>query len=112
MLINRAAFFNQMKILPRTIRGKRALKILLFFLACAAFLHIMALTGQEGGDTFLDNLWLGIPGILAIVSGIAMFVASIIAIIKKERALLVFMAAFIGLLITLLLLGEFLGPAH
>lgn len=95
-----------MKILPKTIWGKKVTKIMLLFLACAAFLHIMALTGQEGGDTFLDNPWLGIPGILAIVSGIALFITSIIAIIKKERALLVFIAAFIGLLVILFLIGE------
>jgi hypothetical protein len=39
------------------------------FILGAMALFLAAASGQKGGDTILDNLWLGIPGIIAIADG-------------------------------------------
>jgi hypothetical protein len=98
-------------IAPKTSPGKWSLYLIGGFFLCLAFLILMAASGQRGGETFSDNLMLAIPGLLAALCGIAAFCTAIIAIFKsKERSVLVFLAALIGLGILLFCLGEFLFP--
>lgn len=75
--------------------------------------NIVVASGQVGGNTFFDDLSISIPMTLASLSGIAAFVIGLISIIKaKERSLMVYIAAVIGLLLILFLAGELLGPDH
>lgn len=79
-----------------------------FILFGIAFL-VAAVTGQKGGATLGDNLWLSIPGgagaacaVLSLLSGIFAVVA------RKERSMLVFVAIALTAASTIFLVGELL----
>jgi len=98
--------------LPTTTLGKwsigMGLSLILFFILSFA---IIILGHQTGGETFSDNLYIAVPMFLAGISGIAALITGIICILRyKERSVLVFMAALIGLFVLFLVLGEFLAP--
>jgi hypothetical protein len=98
-------------IVPKTTPGKWSTGLICGFFLFLALLIILAASGQRGGETFSSNLALAVPGLLAAICGIAAFFSGVIAIIKsKERAVLVFLAAFIGLDVLLFCLGEFISP--
>ena len=74
-------------------------------------MFVVSVLGQEGGETFFDNLWISIPMLGAGASAIAAFIAGIIAIIKnKERSVLVFISSLVGLLVLFFVLGEVFSP--
>jgi len=96
---------------PKTYWGKWSvgltLALILFF---AVFLSLV-LSGQRGGETFFSNLLLTVPMLLAGTCGVAAFVTGLVGIIQsKERAILVYLAIFIGFEILIFGLGEFLVP--
>jgi predicted Abi (CAAX) family protease len=98
--------------LPRTVPGKWAVGLAIGFIVLFVLLIILVTTGQEGGETFFSNLYLAVPGLLALVSGIAAFVTGVISIIfARERGLVVFLAAAIGLLVIVFMVGDLLFPA-
>jgi hypothetical protein len=98
-------------IVPKTALGKWSVGLIGGLFLFLALLVILAASGQRGGETFSSNLALAVPGLLAATCGIAAFFTGIIAVIKsKERAVLVFLAAFIGLDVLLFCLGEVLSP--
>jgi hypothetical protein len=100
-----------MKILPNTTLGKCSIGLFGCLIIFFVLLLIMGAIGQEGGETFFSNLFLAIPGLLVAISGIAAFFTGIISIIfMKERALLVFLATAIGLLLIVFMLGDLLSP--
>jgi hypothetical protein len=99
-------------LLPTTTLGKWSIglviSLILFFILSFA---IIILGHQTGGETFFDNLYIAVPMFLAGISGIAAFITGIICILRyKERSVLVFMSALIGLFVLFLVLGEFLAP--
>jgi predicted Abi (CAAX) family protease len=97
-------------ILPGTTLGKWSVGLAISFIVFFALVSVLGATGQQGGPTFFSNLFLAIPGLIAIVSGIAAFFTGIISIIfLKERALIVFLAAAIGLLVIVFILGDMLS---
>jgi len=98
--------------LPTTTLGKWSisLAISLFFLFILSF-AIIVLGHQTGGETFSDNLYIAVPMFLAGISGIASLITGVIGILRyRERSVLVFMSAVIGLFVLFLVLGEFLAP--
>ena len=97
-------------ILPKTALGKWSVGLAISFIIFFALVSVLAATGQEGGETFFSNLYLAIPGLLAFVSGIAASLTGITSIIfLKERAILVFAATAVGLLIIAFMLGDILS---
>jgi len=101
----------KISILPKTILGKWSVGLAISFILFFALLAIFAATGQEGGNTFLSNLFLAIPGTLAVVSAVATFFTGIVSVIfMKERAVFVFVAMIIGLLVIVFILGDLLFP--
>lgn len=97
--------------MPKSKLGKWTVGLIFTFFIAFSFLMLMAFSGQEGGDTIFDNLLLGIPGIIAALSGILAFVTAVISIFKyKDRSVLVILAAIIGLIIVFFLSGEFIFP--
>lgn len=99
------------KILPQTVLGKWSLKLFLVFLASLATLMAFAASGQEGGETVFDNLYLGIPGILAAISVMASCITGAVSIFsKKERSLLIFAVAFLTLLAAIFIIGDMVTP--
>jgi len=97
--------------LPITCLGKWSVGlILLFFLLFATF-QLLVASGQRGGATFFSNLALTIPIFLAGTSGVLAFLTGVAGIIKnKERSVLVFLAATMGLFVLVFWLGEILSP--
>ena len=98
-------------ILPKTVLGKWSVGLAISFIVFFVLLIILSAAGQKGGDTFFSNLSLSIPGLLAIVSGVAAFFTGVISVIfMKERAVLTFLAIAIGLLLIVFIIGDFLFP--
>jgi hypothetical protein len=97
--------------LPETVLGKWSAGLLGGFVIFIALFFGMVAAGQRGGDTFFSNLSLAIPALLAAISAIAAFLTGIIGIVlRKERALLVFLATAVGLFVTIFVLGEIIAP--
>jgi cytochrome bd-type quinol oxidase subunit 2 len=87
--------------------GKWSLYLIVTTIVFFIILSLLAASGQQGGDTFLDNLALAIPGLIMIVSGIAAFFTGIISIIRsRERGILVFIATLLGLFVIIFIAGE------
>jgi hypothetical protein len=98
-------------ILSKTALGKWSVGLAISFIVFFVLGIVLVYTGQEGGEGFFSNLYLAIPGLLAVVSGIAAFFTGIISLIfLKERALLVFLATAIGLLVIVFMLGDIIFP--
>lgn len=99
--------------MPKTTLGKCSIGCLGFFFGFLLVGRAMVAFGQEGGETFFDNLFISIPMALAGVSGVLAFVLGLISIIKsKERSRLVYATTLIGLLILGFAVGELFGPEH
>ena len=98
--------------IPKTLLGKwSAGLIIAFFLLLATGMFVVSVLGQTGGETFFDNLWISIPMLSAGVAAIAAFFTGIVSIWKsKERAVLVFIASLIGLLVLWFVIGEVVVP--
>lgn len=99
--------------MPKTKLGKWSVWCLGLLILFFIIVQIIIGSGQRGGDTFFDNLYISIPVALFALSGIFAFVFGLSSIIKnKERSPLVFIATIFGLLILAFIAGEFIGPAH
>lgn len=99
--------------MPKTKLGKWSLGCLGLFVLFLLIGNTVVASGQRGGETFFDNLYISIPMILAGLAGIAAFVTGFISVIKvKERSPFVYIATVIGLLLMIFLAGELLGPDH
>ena len=97
--------------MPKTLLGRWSVGLAIAFFLLLATLALLAKSGQEGGETFSDNLLLAVPGLLSGVSGVAAFFTGVAAILRrKERSPLVFLATLIGLLVLLFVLGEVSSP--
>jgi cytochrome bd-type quinol oxidase subunit 2 len=93
--------------LAKSRMGKWSLYLIVTTIVFFIILSLLAASGQQGGDTFLDNLALAIPGLIMIVSGIAAFFTGIISIIRsRERGILVFIATLLGLFVIIFIAGE------
>jgi len=96
---------------PKTQWGKWSAGLFGGFILFFLLMNLLVALGQEGGETFFDNLALSIPGILGAICGVSAFFSGIYSIFKhRERSLLVFLASFIGFLITFFVLGEITIP--
>jgi cytochrome bd-type quinol oxidase subunit 2 len=97
--------------MPKTRLGKYSFRLLLGFVFLFAVAQILVISGQRGGETFFDNLWLSIPMSLAFLCAIASFVVGIMSIVRdNERSPLVLIASLIGFVVLFFLGGEFLFP--
>ncbi len=96
--------------MPKTKLGKWSVRFLGLFAVLFVISQIIVATGQEGGETFFDNLYISVPMTLTLLSGVLAFVFGLISIVKsKERSILVIIATLIGLLILIFVAGEFFG---
>jgi hypothetical protein len=100
----------KIKFLPKTVLGRCCVGSILAFFLFGFLLFLFISLGQRGGQGFFDNLVLAIPGLLAALFGIAGFIVGIASVIKKERAISVFISMAIGFLITWWVSMEILFP--
>jgi hypothetical protein len=98
-------------ILPETVLGKWSVGLFGGFIVFIALFFGLIAAGQRGGETFFSNLYLTIPALIAAVSANAAFFTGIIGIIlRKERAILVFLATAVGLFVIIFVLAEIIAP--
>ena len=99
-------------MMPKTKLGKWSVGLIIAFcLLLATTMFVVQVLGQEGGKTFFDSPAISIPMLGAGTSAVAAFFTGIVSIWKyKERAILVFAASIIGLLVLLFVVGEFTSP--
>ena len=77
---------DQRKMMPDTLPGRWSVVAFGVFILGAISLFLAAAIGQTGGDSFLDNLWLGIPGIVAIAAATTSMITGLIAVFaRRER---------------------------
>jgi cytochrome bd-type quinol oxidase subunit 2 len=97
--------------MPKTQFGYYSLRLLVAFVCCLLIAQFAVMSGQRGGNTFFDNLWISVPMLLAFLSVIAAAMVGAISLIRyNERSPLVFLVVGLGLLVLIFLLGEFLFP--
>lgn len=97
--------------LPRTLAGKCSVWSIAAFVILFGIFLLLVASGQRGGETFLSNLVLSVPMLLAGISGVAAFFSGLAGVIwKRERSVLVFLAVFIGLFVLIFWLGEVTSP--
>lgn len=98
--------------MPQTVPGKGAVGSFLVLLLGAIVLLLAAASGQTGGETIFDNLWLGIPAIVGLVSATVSMITGLVAVIRRhERVAVVVFAAtastlVLGYVALTLLLGR------
>ena len=96
---------------PKTTLGKWSVSLIIAFMVLLGVFQLLVASGQRGGETFFSNLILTIPMLTAGVSGISAFVTGLIGIIKsRERSVIVYLAALIGLFVLLFGIGEIVFP--
>lgn len=88
--------------MPETLPGKWSVVSFGVFLLGAMVLFMAAASGQEGGEAILDNLWLGMPGIVAIAFATASMITGLIAGLgRRERFATVLVSANASTLVVL-----------
>ena len=96
---------------PKTALGKWSVALIIIFIVLLGVFQLLVASGQRGGETFFSNLILTIPMLIAGVSGVSAFVTGLIGIIKsRERSVIVYLAALIGLFVLLFGIGEIVFP--
>lgn len=101
----------KLSLVPRTCTGRWSVRLLVLFILFYAALILLVASGEKGGATFFSNWKLAVSGLLAGLSGIGAFFVSLVSVLlKKERAVLVFVSLAIGLLVFLFILGEIIFP--
>jgi len=96
---------------PSTRPGRWSLLLLAVAVVLFAVANIAVATGQEGGETVFDNLWISVPmlGAGATVLTAGGF-AGFAIIRRRERSLPVAGVMAFGLLVFLFLVGEISSP--
>ena len=72
-------------IWPRTVAGWWSVAFSAVFLLGAVALFAAAASGQTGGEAILDNLWLGIPGIVGLAGAAASAITGLVAMIGRHE---------------------------
>ena len=82
--------------MPRSIPGKWSAGLIAAFFVLFIIFQILVATGQQGVETFFDNLLLSIPISIAAACGLAAFVTGLIGVVRsKERSIIVYLAILI-----------------
>ncbi|WP_339060328.1 hypothetical protein [Tepidibacillus marianensis] len=100
------------RLMPNTKLGKWSRGLLIGFLILLVLGTVIASIQRPTADqTFFSNPLFSILMISPVVAAIFSFLTGIVAVFKKkERSILVLLSTAIGLLILVILLGEFLFP--
>lgn len=101
-----------MKILPSSKLAKWSCFLIVAFLFfLLLFLAMAFVLNQKGGEHIYSNLVLFLPMLTAVLFAAASFVTGMISFFTaKERALLAFLSAFIGLLVVVIVILQFSLP--
>lgn len=93
--------------MPVSKLGKWTAGLFAVFILSLTILIITSSTGQIGGESFFDNLYLAIPAIFAAVSIIASFVTGLISYFKsKDKSFIVITSILIGAIAVFFIISE------
>jgi hypothetical protein len=71
----------------------------------AIALFVAAASGETGGESILDNLWLGVPGLVSLGGAITSMITGFVAVIRRhDRVISVVLAASVSTLVFLFVL--------
>lgn len=105
------------KILPATVLGKWSAGLILampvLFFIGASFTNTLYQSVPAGGTILADmsaRPALALSMLAGMAAGISAFIIGLLAIIKKEKAILVYIACIIGALLVVFLAGEVISP--
>jgi hypothetical protein len=70
--------------MPESVPGKWSVASFLVLVAGATALFAAAAGGQTGGESILDNLWLGVPGIVGLAGAITSMITGFVAMIRRH----------------------------
>lgn len=105
------------KILPATVLGKWSVGLILampvLFFIGASFTNTLYQSVPAGGTILADmsaRPALALSMLAGMAAGISAFIIGLVAIIKKEKAILVYIACIIGALLVVFLAGEVISP--
>ena len=88
------------RLFPETTLGKWSVVLFGVLVVGAAALIGAAASGQEGGDTLFDNLWLAVPGVVAIAAAAGSGGTGLYSILRRhERSRLVVVATALSTLV-------------
>lgn len=98
----------RISILPKTSLGRWSVGLAAAFILLSILFAVLTGLGGVGPGPVAPIV---IATVIFGISGIAAFVTGLISIVKsKERSILVFLAAVVGLFCLVFFLGEFLFP--
>lgn len=98
----------RISILPKTSLGRWSIGLAAAFILLSILFAVLTGLGGVGPGPVA---FIVIATVIFGISGIAAFVTGLISIVKsKERSILVFLAAVVGLFCLIFFLGEFLFP--
>jgi hypothetical protein len=84
---------------PETVPGKWSVVSFGIFVLGAIAIFVAAASGQTGGENILDNLWLGIPGVVGLVGATTSMITGLIAVLgRHERSAVVILTATVSTL--------------
>ena len=98
------------KFFPQSKLGKWSVGLIAAFAIILGVFFLLVASGERGGMTFFSNLKLSLTGLSAGVCGIAAFIVGLISLIKKDRAILVWLATAVGLFVLWFVAAELLFP--
>ena len=103
--------------MPMTALGKWSVGLIvampILFVVGASFTDSLY-PAAPAGNSILEDIVarpaLALTMLAGMTAGILAFITGLVAIIKKERAILVYIACIIGTLLLVFLAGEFISP--
>ncbi|QQG49666.1 MAG: hypothetical protein HZB70_02610 [Candidatus Berkelbacteria bacterium] len=92
--------------MPKTSLGKWSVTLAIAFFVFVAVQVLFVTSGERGGEEFFDNWSLAVTGLGAAASAVAAFICGVIALVKGERSVAVYIAIIVGAFMLVFLLGE------
>jgi len=101
----------KIELIPKTSLGKWSVGLIVFFFLLLSLFYFLCASGERGGANFFSNPKLSVTALLMAFSGILAFFFGVLSVaMDKERAVLVFLAALIGLFVLIFCLAEIIFP--
>lgn len=95
--------------MPETLAGKSSVISFGGFLIGDTALFLAAASGQKGGETIFDNLWLGAPGMIALAGAVVSMITGLVAVMgRRERNAAVLVSTTVSAAVVLFIALEFI----
>jgi hypothetical protein len=96
---------HKARVIPESVPGKWSVASFFVVVVGAIALFAAAAIGETGGESILDNLWLGVPGIVGLAGAITSMIPGFVAVIRRDdRVVTVVFAATVSTLVFMFVL--------